>query len=786
MSSKQSPTDSEESVDTEDDAQNTSTNGTVEEPKIEFDEEGVDPKELLSPGPQSSEEDGQVGGTIENPDHHEFSGDDSEDVDGEESSADDDGEEPLRQQVISWLEDRLADEETVDERLARYELADDLDLESDDEDMIAILGEVSSTDENGHIQGIDAGGLPYSEDEDYVPSWENIRSIYAATTGKEKVYQTKYDKQQTARKAAADRLMQDGNWIWYAPNDTGEKEFYYYEEEIGKYLPDENGRLENHLEKKLGVHYHTREVEQIKAKLQARASCGYDSVNARHMDGTYVNTANCVIRIDPDAYNGPWNWETHEHSPEFRFISQSVDNAEYCYDISDGVDLNKVNLEWTIDWLRSMFEDNDDHSWKVLMEIFGASLRPDQYFKFFAMLAGPTNAGKSRAIGAWRGTLNEDNTSGIEFQQLAEGEFDSSEMFRRGGRMMNTGSDIEKKKLEKTAALKTFTTNDYVSHSVKHDWPINAISPAAQIHSTNKEVFMDPDDGAIPSRLKYLRFPFRFESTYKDTYDPNDEYIKPADPELEEKLRRPEVRNALLLLALEGLYRLYENEKKFSFEKSESDRWSEYISRADTTGRFATDCLQNVSAVNDDGLDCYLTVDDIGNVFQHWRQANGKSSKSTDQLMRELNQVSLLEMHSQRTSRTSPGNDKENVRWRLALTEKGMNYCEDPNVIDRMTTEFGVVDPDSDDSGSGGSDEESREGGQKLIDRVESAIVQQGNLSSSGATRGGILNYVDGRTSEKVDVNEFDSVLMRGVCNGRFEMDDDNRFIVTSGEEGDE
>jgi phage/plasmid-associated DNA primase len=564
------------------------------------------------------------------------------------------------------------------------DIANSLDVDTDDERLNEFVNELSDVDDSGTIVGVDASGLPTTTQGEQ--TWVSVNNTFGAEHGKGCLYRTQSEKRGAARGEIVD-ILEDEGWIAYKSMETGEDDLYYYDVDTGRYIrDDEDVRLERILEQNIQDKYYSQpEVREIKGKLKARVSAGYDDVNARHLDGIYVNTKNYVLRIDPDATDDGWRWEVHEHSPEYRFISQSVDNAEYYFADPENVELDMLGA---VEWLRSMFKREDKA--KVVCEVFGASLRPDQYFKAFAMFTGPTNSGKTTTLNAWRGTLGYDNTQGIEFHELAEGKFESSELFARGGLMMNTGSDIEKRKLDKTSTLKKLTSNDYTYHDVKHDSGFSGISTALQVHVANNAPVMDPDDGAVPARLKHIHFPMQFWSKYSSKFDEDDAYIAEADPDLEADLKSDGIRNALLVLALRGLHRLYENDKTFSFEAGSDERWATYNARADTIARFAMDSLTNSSATNEDGLDVYLTTDEVNEMWKSWASKHGKGGRSDDSIHSLLKQVSFLEVYQQRTRRTSDDEDRVQVFWRMRPAGEGWAHVPG-DAKARMIEEFDLV-----------------------------------------------------------------------------------------------
>lgn len=753
MTNKQSSAESSGSADTTDDVQQSTNNSSSSASGY---------KKEVGFGDDGEEEDGDF--------TDEFQENDNSEHDGDTDNTDEESNEELslRERVMDVLEETLEDEDALDRRGAQFEVAHKLMMDSDDEELSEMIDEVSVTNENGDIT--DVSNAAFMSPDDEALSWENIRRTYNAEYGKAEVYRDKTEKKKAARLQAVERLMEDYNWMYYCPEETGEEDLYYYNEDLGKYERDSTLELEGILEEKLGVHHESAEVSEIERKIEARTASTYDGVNARHMDGTWLNCANCVIRIDEDSGDGPWDWETREHSPEFKFTSQSADNAVWPFH-NDEHELNTEDLRWTIEWMQSLFDD--DHSWKVLAEIFGGVLRPDQKFKFFGLLVGPTNAGKSKVMTALRGMLGRDNTTGVEFQKLAEGDFDSAEMFRAGGRMLNSGNDIQKKKLKTTSVLKTLTTNDYESHDVKHDWAFEKVSPTTQVHIANREFVMDSDEGAIPGRMKYLRLPFRFEPEYRDVYDEDADYIKKADPDLVEKLKRSGVRSALLILALEGLHRLYENDGTFSFKKGEGERWDDYLARADTVGgEFAGSCLQNTSEMKD-GVECYLTLDEAYNVYKGWAQKNDRTVKRKDQFSKLLNQVPNLRFSAQRSSRVSEGPDKEQVRWGLALKGEGFDHCQDGDVIERMD-QYGIDGPNS-------NDEDAADKRARWESTVKSIIGRVDEQNASGATYRAIVSHCRENRSE---VDEILDTFADLEERGEIVEDDDGVFRVV--EEADE
>ncbi|MFC7046554.1 hypothetical protein ACFQH6_15090 [Halobacteriaceae archaeon GCM10025711] len=541
--------------------------------------------------------------------------------------------------------------------------------------MAELVNEVTEA-EDGDVTGLSTTGLPTGLRG--AATWETVRSTYSAVTGQNNMspFSTIGEKKRKARRLAVERLEEDYGWLMYIAEETGEEELYYYNEDTGEFEKDD-GKLKNTLVENLPDAYDRTEYREIKDRLEGKNRAGYDQVNGRHIEGDsmFLNVTNGVLRIDPETASGPHDWELLEHDRKYRFISQSVDAA---------YDPQRADMEFVYNWVSGLFE-REDHE-KVLGELFGMTLVPDQRFKAFGMFSGATDSGKSTALNAWENVLTQDNISGVEFKDLAEGEFQSSELFREGGRMLNAGPDISDKKITETGALKTYTSPDFTYHNVKNTWGINAKVMTSQLYVANILPLLPADNGAIPRRIKHLHFPFQFKSVYSDEYDENDPYIKEADPDIEEKLKRPDVQNALLLFALEGLYRLHQSNGEFSFEKDEHTRWVEYLARADIIGEFAVDCLKNTDVANADGY-IYLTLDELHETYKNWAIDKGHEIKHRNQFGKLLNQVRTHEIYSDRSRSVGDDSKKTPIRLRIAPDRKGWEYA--PTAVkERLAEEF--------------------------------------------------------------------------------------------------
>ena len=161
-----------------------------------------------------------------------------------------------------------------------------------------------------------------------------------------------------------------------------------------------------------------------------------------------------------------------------------------------------------------------------------------------AILDGDKSNGKSTYIHMVQSMLGKDNYSALDLKELGD-RFSTIMMY---GKLANIGDDISSDYIGDTSILKKLITGEVVKAEEKGRPPINFVSYAMQLYSTNGVPRMKDPTGAMLRRLLLIPLNGKFTKDAPD-YDPFIKY----------KLEQAEHMERFAYLAVCGLHDVLEN-----------------------------------------------------------------------------------------------------------------------------------------------------------------------------------------------------------------------------------
>ncbi|WP_195238648.1 phage/plasmid primase, P4 family [Romboutsia sp. 1001285H_161024_C4] len=196
----------------------------------------------------------------------------------------------------------------------------------------------------------------------------------------------------------------------------------------------------------------------------------------------------------------------------------------------------------------------------VIEEMIGyCLLRRNELGKSFILTGNGAN-GKSTLLELIQELIGEDNISSVALKELS----DRFKTFQLDGKLANIGDDISNEYIPDNSTFKKLVTGEKVNVERKGKDPFDFKNYSKLIFSANELPRINDLSGGLKRRLVFIPFNATF-SKYDDDYDP---FIK-------DKLTTPGAMEYLLKLALEGLYRILEN-NSITYCKACDDVWSEY------------------------------------------------------------------------------------------------------------------------------------------------------------------------------------------------------------------
>ncbi|MBF0542101.1 MAG: bifunctional DNA primase/polymerase, partial [Nitrospirae bacterium] len=209
----------------------------------------------------------------------------------------------------------------------------------------------------------------------------------------------------------------------------------------------------------------------------------------------------------------------------------------------------------------------------IAYELFGYSMIPDTSCEKAFMLTGSGANGKSVLLNLFKTFLSKDNVSNIPLQELSENKFKRAELV---GKLANVFADLDGRTLESTNYLKTIVSGDPIDAEKKNKDPFSFHPYARLIFSANDIPLSREQNLAYYRRWSIIPFSNTFTGDK-------------ADRNLISKLINPTELSGLLNKALEGLSRLYGNNKIFSESEAVKKAMESYQKSNDPVSAFISD-----------------------------------------------------------------------------------------------------------------------------------------------------------------------------------------------------
>jgi putative DNA primase/helicase len=206
----------------------------------------------------------------------------------------------------------------------------------------------------------------------------------------------------------------------------------------------------------------------------------------------------------------------------------------------------------------------DDALFRLLMEIVGYLLVPDNRYQKAFMLLGPGGNGKSVFLNVVRALLGPENVSAISLQDLDASRFASAELY---GKLANIYADLDARAAYSSSTFKTITGGDSIPAERKHRDAFVFTPYARLVFSANTAPPTADISPAYFDRWVIVPFERNFRGSAAE------------DENLLAKLTTPRELSGLLTGALDGLARLRE---RHGFEQTGRARQARETFERDT------------------------------------------------------------------------------------------------------------------------------------------------------------------------------------------------------------
>lgn len=263
----------------------------------------------------------------------------------------------------------------------------------------------------------------------------------------------------------------------------------------------------------------------------------------------------------------------------------------------------------------------------VLQEIVGACLDVHLRVKFFALLVGEGENGKSVFLRVLRALLGSQNVASVGLDDLVRNRF---AMFGLMGKLANLVGDQGYVELADEGKLKQLTGGDVVAFEQKNRDPIFAVNSAKIVVAANTPPTFSDKSKAVWTRLQIVPF---------DHVVPPDR----RDPTLVDEQTWAGELPGILNWALEGLARLHQNRGFTDCPRVRAARARHKIDSDPAQGFL----LERYRAFQGGG---FFPTDEIYSAYREWCDKTGHTRPLT------------IETFSREIPRTFPGVESDQVR----------------------------------------------------------------------------------------------------------------------------
>ena len=283
---------------------------------------------------------------------------------------------------------------------------------------------------------------------------------------------------------------------------------------------------------------------------------------------------------------------------------------------------NKINHDYVPNAENELLENtlnkiacNDPIIRDLLEEMAGYCMfRRNELRKAF-ILVGDKKNGKSTFLDLITHMLGEENISALDLADLGA-QFKTAEIV---GKLANIGDDIGDEFIKNPAIFKKVVSGDRITVERKGVDPFQFNNYAKLLFSANNIPRIKDKSGAVLDRLIIVPFNATFDKN-ADDYDPFIKY----------KLRKPEVIEALIQLALDGLTRVLENQA-FTTNAAIQKELEEYEENNNPIVLFFKE-VGEIGIINETSSGCYRSYKEfcIANSFTPMSQIEfSKTVKKT-------------------------------------------------------------------------------------------------------------------------------------------------------------
>lgn len=278
----------------------------------------------------------------------------------------------------------------------------------------------------------------------------------------------------------------------------------FYEYSMGCYRPRQNTEIHAVIKKELGLFARGAVFGSVRKHIESM-SISLDELNQGH----YLNFVNGMLDLSVG--------KMVDHDPSFLSTIQ----LDYCYDP------DAPCPKWT-EFVHDI-TDGDETKQKLLQEIAGYIMFPDNSLQKAFVMIGAGSNGKSVLLNTITKVFKRDNTTNVEIASLV----DSFQRIKLMGSMINVCTEMSADVSAAANFFKQIVAGDPVSGCFKHKDHID-FTPRVKFVCATNSMFRTKDvsEGFL-RRISFIKFDLEYKLDEKDIRRP---HHRRADPHLEKTL----------------------------------------------------------------------------------------------------------------------------------------------------------------------------------------------------------------------------------------------------------
>ena len=475
------------------------------------------------------------------------------------------------------------------------------------------------------------------------PGWESVREMYMKADEDSDV------KKGPARLKAQKQLEAETDWMHIMESER----LWWYDGDAGLFKQYGERRIGSILTEKLGQHYSRAEKGEITDRLKESNNVHRSEINARHIGEPLLCVGNGVINLDTG--------EITEHSASYRF-TRGID-IDYPTP-ENGLKSDTTAITDFIDEITQRTEDRD-----TLLDHLGHGLMPGHPYRAFVVCFGGGGNGKTQLARLFKGFVGEENTAAVEIDELANGDYATSDL---PGKFINWGDDMSGDgggSLDDISTLKKATGDSDIRCNEKYEKTFDFKNEAAMFFSANEPPRFGETKKSVKDRLYPIRMPYSFESDP----DPDNPLEKEKTPRAADRLLEDDAAmRGLLELAVRHARQLRQNRGVYSMPEGPEERFKLYNEQADPIVRFANSMFTEGSESD------RIAKQDAHSVYEIMMDIWEERSTSLDSFRRQFPKSTTIDIETGQ-SRTLAETEGERVTvWkRLQWSERAREFMPD-------------------------------------------------------------------------------------------------------------